>query len=324
MVGKDDFAATREVQNAFSLIAKADSAAVRYDIAADEEAAAAAIANSLSPSLFGEPNVLVIHGLDEATEEVSAALEKLVSAQPDDVWLIGTHPGGVKGKRLLDILRKAGAIEVKADPPKAEELIAELKSVFKKHKKTVDTEALEFLHLAIGSSLGALHAAASQLCNDIESTHITIEQIREFYNGVGEVDVWALGAAMWEAKPLEVLHKFRWALELDSGSSVVSVISLANSLRSFIKFASAPAGLRDGELAALAGVPPWKLRDLRKYKSLWSPEQLEQAVILLAQADRASKGTKYVPGLPGGHSLDKLQSNYLIEQDFLAIRPGRA
>lgn len=324
IIGKDEFAANREAARVYAQVCKIDPAAVRYDIRADDEFAHNAISDSLSPSLFGEPNVLVISMLNEATDEVAELLEKICPALPDEVWLIGLHPGGVKGKRLLDQLRKAGATEIKADPPKPEVIMAELKASFKKHKKAIDDDALDFLHTAVGNSLGALHAAVSQLCNDVEDPAITLAAVKQFYNGVGEIDLWDLGSTMWEAKPLELLHKFRWALELDSGASVVSVIAMTNTLRTLVAFAKAPEGLRDGELASICKVPPSRIKDLRRYKRMWTPQQLEQAVVLLAAADRASKGTKYVAGVPGGASLDKLQSAYLMEQDFLQIRPIRS
>jgi DNA polymerase III delta subunit len=82
--------------------------------------------------------------------------------------------------------------------------------------------------------------------------------------------------------------------------------------------------MRENDLAGFVGVHPFKLRLLAAQKRKWNPEQLAAATRLLALADRASKGTSYAAGLPGGNSLDQVQTRYLIEKHILAIRQPAA
>jgi DNA polymerase III delta subunit len=81
--------------------------------------------------------------------------------------------------------------------------------------------------------------------------------------------------------------------------------------------------MSEGELAGLLGVPPWRISTLRQMKAKWTPEQLARAARLLALADRASKGTTYQAGIPGGTSLEDEQAQYEIEKALLAVRPPR-
>ena len=48
-----------------------------------------------------------------------------------------------------------------------------------------------------------------------------------------------------------------------------------------------------------------------------------RAARLMVLADRASKGTMYQPGVPGGISLEAEQAQYEMEKSLLAMRPPR-
>jgi DNA polymerase-3 subunit delta len=85
------------------------------------------------------------------------------------------------------------------------------------------------------------------------------------------------------------LEELRWALE--SGTAPVLVTSaFATGLRGLAKFTSAPRGLREGDLAREAGVPPWKVRILRDQAKGWDDRGLARAIRAVAQADADVKG----------------------------------
>ena len=299
---------------------KADPATVRTDISAKDESSAADLAQALSPSLFGELTVIVLSDVDSATDEVTQILINSLEDIPENVRLVVTHPGGVKGKKLLDTIRKAGALEANCAELKGKDLDAAILAEFKKHGRKATADAVENLHKSVGAVLGDLLAAVSQLCADVEETVIDGAAVARYYEGVTDIKGWDLSDAMWNAKPVEVLEQLRWALAADSSAAFPIVISITSGLRALIKYASAPAGMRDNDLAGFVGVPPWRLKLLSNQKRKWNPEQLAAATRLLVLADRASKGTSFSAGLPGGNSLDQVQTRYLIEKQFLAIR----
>jgi len=319
-VGKEPILVSQAIDHVMVAARKADPSTVRTDISAKDELAAAELAQALSPSLFGELTVIVLTDVDSATDEVAQVLTNSLSDIPEDVRLIVTHPGGVKGKKLLDTIRKAGALEANCAELKGKALDAAILAEFKKHGRKVTADAVEHLHKSVGSVLGDLVAAVSQLCADIEEPMVDVEAVTRYYEGVSDVKGWDLSDAMWNAEPVVVLEQLRWALAADSSAAFPIVISITNGLRSLVKYASAPAGMRENELASFVGVHPFKLKILSAQKRKWNPEQLAAATRLLVLADRASKGTSYAPGLPGGNSLDPVQTRYLLEKHFLAVR----
>lgn len=319
-VGKEAILIQQVIEGVMSSARKADPSAVRQDIAADDETAAGELVNALSPSLFGELTVIVLQGIDSATDDVSAILLAALSDLPEHVRLVVTHPGGVKGKKLLDTIRKAKVLEANCEALKAKDLDAALIAEFKKHNRKATSGAITTLKTSIGSGLGELLAAVSQLCADVEVDVIDEVEVARYYAGVVGVMGWDLSDAMWNAQPVELLEKFRWVMTNDSGAAVPSVSAISSGLRSLIKYASAPANMSENELAPLVGVPPWKLKFLRAQKAKWHPDQLAVAARLLALADRSSKGTVYDVAIPGGRSLESSQTLYHMEKEFLAIR----
>lgn len=322
-VGKESVLVARVIEGVLVQARNLDPNFIRQEIVASNDSAAGEFANAMSPSLFGELTVLIVSGIDSASDELAEQITSNLNQVPDHVRIIFTHPGGVKGKRLLEQIRKAGALEANCAELKGKDLEAALTAEFKKLGRKVTADALTQLQTSVGSGLGELLSSVSQLCSDIESDIIDADHVRTYYSGVSDVMGWTLSDAMWNAQPLEVLEQLRWAMQADTSAAVPAISAISNGLRALVKFAGAPAGLNENELASHVGVPPWKLRLLRNQKNRWTPEQLATAARLLAQADRASKGTSYDPAIPGGRSLDSVQSAYRIEKDLMAIRPPK-
>ena len=94
-------------------------------------------------------------------------------------------------------------------------LIAE----FRRHNRKATSGAITALQASIGSGLGELLAAVSQLCADTEADVIDEVEVSQYYSGVVGVMGWDLSDAMWNAEPVELLEKFRWAMTNDSNAS---------------------------------------------------------------------------------------------------------
>jgi DNA polymerase-3 subunit delta len=71
---------------------------------------------------------------------------------------------------------------------------------------------------------------------------------------------------------------------------VLVTSAFAGGLRGLARFRSAPRGLREGDLAREAGVPPWKIRVLREQARGWDDLGLARAINAVAQADADVKG----------------------------------
>ena len=65
---------------------------------------------------------------------------------------------------------------------------------------------------------------------------------------------------------------------------------MAGSTRALAKYVGAPKNLRDADIASVAGVPPWKLKQLKQQSRGWTEAGLARAIRAVAQADADIKG----------------------------------
>ena len=116
--------------------------------------AAGVITGRWSPSLFGEFTVIVVNDLQDSPDDVAAELTSLLADPPDNVALVLVHPGGVKGKALLDRARKAGAVVVEAKQIKWEsDKVHFAQSEFAAGHRKITADAAAALVDAVGSDL---------------------------------------------------------------------------------------------------------------------------------------------------------------------------
>src|SRR3954470_22987357 len=73
-----------------------------------------ALAEAASPSLFASLRCVIVRDLESVPPEGVDPLADYVAAPAPDVVLVLHHSGGVRGKAVLDRVRKAGAHEVAA------------------------------------------------------------------------------------------------------------------------------------------------------------------------------------------------------------------
>jgi DNA polymerase-3 subunit delta len=93
----------------------------------------------------------------------------------------------------------------------------------------------------------------------------------------------------------DALGALRWAL--DTGVAPVLITSaLAGSLRNLGKYLEfQDSRMRAADLARAVGVPHWKVKDLARQASTWSPGAVARAIGLVAKADAAVKGAESDP-----------------------------
>ena len=117
---------------------------------------------------------------------------------------------------------------------------------------------------------------------------------------------------VWDKRYAEAFTSLRQAmLTADSGRvGVTTVSSIASGLRTLVRVGGMPPGASEADIAREAGVPPWKIKILRRQWSRWSGDQrkLAASVVALADADGAMKG-----GVREGSSLDAEQKLLALE-----------
>jgi DNA polymerase III subunit delta len=300
VTGSEEFLAERVVGSVTEAVRAADPEAdVTETTGADIRPGA--LAELTSPSLFASSRAVVVRDLPEVPEDAVSGLLAYAGSPADDIALVLVHPGGQKGKGLLDKLRKAGVSEVKCETPKPYELPRFVVAEARRAGGRIDDEAAGALVDAIGTDLRALAGAAGQLAADFTGESITEDVVRRYFGGRAEVKGFAIADAAIGGHVATALEQLRWAL----GNGVAPVLvtsAFASGLRSLARFASAPRGMGEGDLAREVGVPPWKLKSLRRQVHGWTPGGLADAISAVARADADVKGASGDPD----HALERM------------------
>jgi DNA polymerase-3 subunit delta len=255
-----------------------------------------AITDALAPSLFGEDRVIVLREIQELAADLQDEISDYLANPDETVALVLWHKGGVKGKALLDKVKKLKpeiiAVDaIKKDGEKAQFVHDE----FTRAGRKISVDAVQALVDALGSDLRELSGAASQLAADVApGKTIDVADIEKFHQGRVETTGYDVADATLDGKTDLALITLRQALE--TGVDPVLIISaLASSMRTLAKVSGASRGVKAFDLASSLGLPPWQIDKARRQLQGWTPTTLSAAVVKLAQADADIKGASAEP-----------------------------
>lgn len=250
------------------------------------------LAGLTSPSLFSSASALVLTELQDLPEAPAEELLAYAAEPSAETAVVLIHGGGQKGKRVLDKLRALPAVhEVKSEAPKYErDHAAWVAGEFRSHGRRIDEDAATLLVAAVGQDLRALAGAADQLSSTLEDgAAVTLEVVRRYFGGRADVRGYEIADATIDGRIAVALEHVRWA-ETARVAPVLITSAVATGLRQLAKLADAPGGMRDGDLAKLVGVPPFKLRTLRGQLRSWDSAGLAKALDAAGRADLDVKG----------------------------------
>lgn len=242
-----------------------------------------------SPSLFGGTTVLVVRDVADASEAVADEL-RIVAADPgEEVVLVLVHPGGVKGKALVDAVKKAGAVVVECKQVKWEsDKVAFVQGEFKAAGRRVAQPAAVALVDAVGSDLRELASACSQLISDTTGT-VDVDTVERYHAGRVEVTGFKVADAAVEGRYEEALRLLRHALA--TGVDPVPLnAAFAAGLRTLAKVAGASRSARPDDVARELGLAPFQVRKARGQLSGWTPDGVAAGILAVARADEQIKG----------------------------------
>ena len=252
---------------------------------------------AVAPSLFAEKRVLVLKDLQDVTSEVQEEIESLFDQLDPNLHLIFIHKGGVKGKGLLEKIKKRKPEIITCEPMKKaadkEEFVRE---EFARHGRKISSSAITALVDATGSDTRELAAACSQIAFDTNAGKDVIDEevIAKYYQGRIEATGFDVADATLAGNPTAALIALRNAL--DSGTDPVMIVSaLTSSIRTLAKVSGAPRNANAFQLAGSLGLAPWQIDKARRQLSKWSPALIAFSVQELSKADVAIKGAEADP-----------------------------
>ncbi len=252
------------------------------------------IGDALSPSLFGERRVLVIRDLQDLRADCASEVTNYLLSPDENITLILLHKGVVKGKALLEAVRKAKPVEIACDAIKKDgEKMDFVRAEFAGHGRKIDAEAIRALVDAVGGDIRELASAASQLINDTTGP-INSAAVERYHGGRVEATGFKVADAAIDGNIGVALATLRQAL--DTGTDPVLITSaLASGIRTLAKVGSASRTARSGELAGQLGLAPWQIDKARRQLTGWNAASITIAIKAIARADGAVKGGESDP-----------------------------
>jgi DNA polymerase-3 subunit delta len=295
---------------AISKILATNPAATITTLIADE-IEVGTITDSLAPSLFGDARIVVIKEIQDLIADCSDEVIEYLSDPDESLNLVLWHKGGVKGKALVDKVKKAGAEVISAEAIKKDSEKAEfVRGEFKNLGRKISTEAVQALIDSLGSDLRELGGACSQLASDVQDGKLIDEDdVAAYQRGRIETTGYDVADAVLDGKTALALISLRNAI--NTGTDPVLIVSaIAASIRTMAKVSGASRGLKSYDLAFQLGLPPWQIDKARRQLSGWSENALARSVITLAQADADIKGAAADPA-------------YALERAIITISTAR-
>jgi DNA polymerase-3 subunit delta len=253
------------------------------------------IADALAPSLFSERRALIIKDLQDLDEDCKEEITRYLQAIDPTTTLVFVHKGGVKGKALLDAIKKAKPEIIACDPLKKEaEKEQFIKELFLDSGRKASPAAIKALVGALGGDMRELQQAVSQISLDAPAGTIDEAIVDKFHQGRVETTGFDVADATLDGNLPIALVTLRSALE--TGTDPVMVTSaIASSLRNLAKVSGANRGTKSFELAGELGMAPWQIDKARRQLAGWTPRGIAAAVEAVAGADADVKGASSDP-----------------------------
>ncbi|TNB72003.1 DNA polymerase III subunit delta [Arthrobacter sp. BB-1] len=254
----------------------------------------------VSPSLFGESKLIEVESVEAMNDAFLADCLAYLDHPEADVVLVLRHGGGVRGKKLLDAVKKGGWPVVDCQPLKKDsDKTAFVAAEFKAGGRRIEQDAVQALVNAVGANLSELAAACSQLIADAGTT-VTAEIVDRYYGGRIEATAFKVAdAAMAGNAPL-ALSTLRHALATGA-DPVPLVAALAAKLRTVARVAGASGS--SAQIAAELGMQPWLVEQAQRDVRRWTPDGLVRSIQATAEADAQVKGLSRDPVYAVEHAV---------------------
>lgn len=245
---------------------------------------------AVSPSLLSDRSIVIVSNLQNADEKLGDAMIaycKQACKHPDDASVvICQHEGGIKGKRLVEQLAKAGAYkDAVADLKKSEAKLNFTMQCFERHKRRVGPMAAQQLVAVLGDRIGELAAMADQLCFDFDDDPMTIDRVNQYLTANPQVDGFRVADLALSGRTADAIIAMRSSVE--QGTAPIALIgALAMKLRTMAKASAVRAGTIS---MAEAKTNPWVLKNATRQLSGWTSSGMSACIQMLAWADEQSK-----------------------------------
>lgn len=286
--GTEDFLAERAISLLRDILRVEDASLEVSDIAADSYSPGE-LATFASPSLFGEPRMVRVSGVEKCTDAFISETLAYLESPASDCYLVLRHGGGVRGKKLLDAIRggagsgiEIACAELKKESDRTDFVVAEFRAADRK----ISGGAVRALVAAFSEDIAELAAACRQLLAD-STDEVTEPIVEKYYSGRVETNAFRVADIAIAGRHGEALVLLRHALA--SGADPVPIVAaFASKLRTMAKVSGSRGS--SGQLAGQLGMAPWQIDRAKRDLQGWTEDGLATGISLLADTDAQVKG----------------------------------
>lgn len=292
--GPEEVCAERAIAGIRELLRDEDPSLEVSDLRADDYASGSLLALT-SPSLFGEPRLVRVSGVEKCNDAFLAEAVAYLDMPQEGATVVLRHTGAsVRGKKLLDAIRSGtgGGVEIacpaiKRDSDRFDFAAGE----FQAAGRRIAPQALRALVGAFSDDVTELAAACQQLLADVPG-EITEQIVERYYGGRVETTAFAVADTAIAGRYGDALVTLRHALA--SGADPVPLVAaIASKLRTMARVAGSREPAR--ELAGRLGLKDWQVDRARRDLSGWNEASLSIAIQAAARADAEVKGASRDP-----------------------------
>ncbi len=236
---------------------------------------------------------MVIRAAQDVRTAAAAVLGPYLQNPGEGTVVALHHLGGAKGKAVLELARKAKALEIGANKlTRPDERSDFVRHEIRRNGGRISGEALSVLMDAVGSDLRELAAVSAQLVSD-SGGDVGIDLVRAYHRGRAEVSGFAVSDLAVVGRSGPALEALRFALSVGV-PHVVIADALADGVRTVARVASAGQGDAYA-LAKQLGLPPWKVKRASGQARGWSEPGLRRALGVVAVLNADVKGAAADP-----------------------------
>lgn len=242
-----------------------------------------------SPSLFAEPRLLRVDGVEKCSDAFIEDAKRYVAAPAEDTVLVLRHSGGQRGKALLDQLRRGtdGAVEIVcAEVKKDADRLAFAQAEFRRLGAQISPGALRMLVAAYAGGIGELAGACVQLVSDV-GTRIDEKEVNRVTEGRVETNAFKVADAATAGRGADALVLLRQALS--TGTDPIPMLAALNmKVRAMARVYGASGS--GGQLAKELGMAPWQVDRAQREVRGWREEDLARCIDQAAETEWLLKG----------------------------------
>lgn len=308
--GPETFLADRAIQSVRQQLLDQASDLEVHDIDAASYAAGE-LFTVASPSLFAEPRLIRVDGVEKCSDAFLEDAKKYVQQPAEDTTLVLRHASGQRGKALLDLVRggAGGGVEIVcAEVKKDQDRLAFVQAEFRRLGAQVTPGAARMLAAAYAGGIGELAGACDQLVSNV-GKRISEHEVERVTEGRVETTGFKVADAATAGRAADALVLMRQALS--TGTDPIPILAAVNmKVRGMARVFGATGS--SGQLAGQLGMAPWQVdRALREVRG-WREDDLARCIDMAAETEWMLKGGTRDPE----YALEK----YLI---FIASRGRR-